>query len=63
VMNTDENVTLTYYGFPTSYIESENGSAQSFMNEHSVFVAAIILVAIIIIIATTINLNNRKITE
>ena len=63
VMNTDENVTLTYYGFPTSYIESENGSAQSFLNEHSVFVAAIILVAIILIIATTINLNNRKITE
>lgn len=60
VMNTDENVTLTYWGFPVSYIGRENGSTQSFLNEHSVTIAAIVVVAITLVVATAIYAKNRK---
>jgi hypothetical protein len=60
VMNTDENVTLTYWGFPVSYIGREKGSTQSFLNEHSVTIATIVVVAITLVVATAIYAKNRK---
>jgi hypothetical protein len=60
VMNTDENVTLTYWGFPVSYLEKENGSVQSFLNEHSITIATIAVVAITLVVAIAIYAKNRK---
>jgi hypothetical protein len=60
VTNIVENVTLAYYGFPISYVESENGSTQSFLNEHSVAITTIVVGAITSVVAITIYTKNKK---
>ena len=60
VMNIVEDVTLAYYGFPISYVERENGSTQSFLNEHSVAIITIVVGAITSVIAITIYTKNKK---
>ncbi|MCW4016327.1 MAG: hypothetical protein NWF06_08155 [Candidatus Bathyarchaeota archaeon] len=54
IMGATENVTLSYYGFPESFVNTINGSDNSILNQHSVVIVITIVSAIVVLSAAVI---------
>jgi hypothetical protein len=54
------NVTLTYYGFPNSFREDEDGFNQPILKQHSIVIVITIVVAITIILAVAVRTRKTE---
>jgi hypothetical protein len=60
VTNAVGRVTLAYYGFPVSFLESRDLASQNVWEKHSVFITTVVTVFVTVIIAIAIRFRNKK---